>query len=174
MRALILLLGWLLGLTNAQLYEYGIINPPHTVVDVFDVPQSRGSSHCYDDQGNCSWRARLIGHDFTVAYNWARVVAIQNPLSSECVKAYRSINQLMGASHVPVKCRLVVPLWFRTAQVFKNHVFPRALDWASEWVSAAEREWTEQSGASERVGERAVAHYLRLDFWLFKTTVRMD
>ena len=40
------------AVAEAQLYQYGIQNPPHAVVDVFDVPQSRGSSHCYDSQGH--------------------------------------------------------------------------------------------------------------------------
>ena len=51
MRLLALFLSWLVTLTKAQLYEYGIRNPLPPVVDVFDVPQSRGSSHCYDNQG---------------------------------------------------------------------------------------------------------------------------
>ena len=51
MQVLLLLASWLSAVAEAQLYQYGIVNPPHSVVDVFDVPQSRGSSHCYDNQG---------------------------------------------------------------------------------------------------------------------------
>ena len=48
---LLLLASWLSAVAQAQLYQYGIVNPPQSVVDVFDVPQTRGSSHCYDNQG---------------------------------------------------------------------------------------------------------------------------
>ena len=77
MGSLALFLSWLLTIAEAQLYEYGIRNPLPSVVDVFDVPQSRGSSHCYDNQGTyiyakhgpCAVRKGKI--------KWARICAIK-------------------------------------------------------------------------------------------------